>query len=213
MKSFTAIFSTALIAMATFVAAAPHHGHALPAPALFRRGMLNAGIESTEIHKQARRHRTNRRQKGGNRAGRPNRQQGGQNQTPVATAQSAAVGVKSASTSTTSTSTDSSIPAKLKGTVTGKATFYFQGGVAGSCGTVAKDSDKVVALQEGVMTSSLCGKRVQITNTATGQSVTAVVRDTCPGCDGVTSMDMSQGAFDAIGDEDTGVLDISWHFI
>lgn len=44
------------------------------------------------------------------------------------------------------------------------------------------------------------------------KSVTAIVADECPGCSTADSLDLSTGAFDAIGDEDTGVLSISWYF-
>jgi expansin (peptidoglycan-binding protein) len=40
----------------------------------------------------------------------------------------------------------------------------------------------------------------------------ATVADACPSCTSEYSLDLSTGAFDAIGDEDTGVLDITWYF-
>ncbi|KAI0322212.1 RlpA-like double-psi beta-barrel-protein domain-containing protein-containing protein [Amylostereum chailletii] len=96
----------------------------------------------------------------------------------------------------------------------GSATFFDQGGAAGSCGIVHQDSDKVVAVQEQRMNSSLCGKKVLIMNTANGKTVEATVADTCPSCQGnANSLDLSHGAFDAIGDENTGVLPIVWMFL
>lgn len=66
------------------------------------------------------------------------------------------------------------------GSYSGQATFYSQGGVAGSCGTVASDSDYVVAMNAAQVSGGAhCGKTVHITNTANGKSVTATVRDTC----------------------------------
>lgn len=57
-----------------------------------------------------------------------------------------------------------------------------------------------------------CGETITITNTANGKSTTATVADECPSCSGSSSIDLSTGAFDAIGDEDTGVLSVSWSF-
>lgn len=55
-----------------------------------------------------------------------------------------------------------------------------------------------------------CGRSLTITNTANGKSVVAIVQDACPSCVSKYSLDMSTGAFDAIGDRDTGILPISW---
>lgn len=123
---------------------------------------------------------------------------------------SIAAAVTSSGSSSSSGSYDSSIPQAIQGTVTGgEATFYLQGGAAGSCEKYSQDSDKVVAVSADVMTKSLCGKTVQITNTANSKSVTATIQDTCPGCD-PKHLDLSKGAFDAIGDEATGVLNVKW---
>ncbi|GAA5865426.1 hypothetical protein JCM1840_001571 [Sporobolomyces johnsonii] len=98
-------------------------------------------------------------------------------------------------------------------TYTGVATFFYQDGVAGACGNVNSDSTPLVALQTAMYGSGqYCGKTVEITNTANGKSVTATVQDECPGCSSATSLDLSTGAFDQIGDEATGVLPITWHF-
>lgn len=56
-----------------------------------------------------------------------------------------------------------------------------------------------------------CGQWVNIKNTANGKTVTAKVADECPGC-GYGSLDLSLGAFAAIGNYDTGVLPITWSF-
>merc|ERR1712093_286350 len=95
------------------------------------------------------------------------------------------------------------------GQFSGRATFYSQGGAAGSCGNYASDSDYVVAVNAAQMNSGWCGKTVKVTNTANGKSITATVADTCPGC-GYGSLDLSTGAFGAIGNYDTGVLPITW---
>ena len=80
------------------------------------------------------------------------------------------------------------------------------------------------------MNSGLCGKTVKITNTANGKTITARVADTCvspscrsslapqltlpplcrcPGC-GYGSLDLSEGAFGALGSYSSGVLPIAW---
>merc|ERR1711939_449780 len=58
-----------------------------------------------------------------------------------------------------------------------------------------------------------CGKTVKVTNTANGKSVVATVADMCPSCASSGSLDLSTGAFDVIGAQDTGVLPISWDFV
>ncbi|GAA5896444.1 hypothetical protein JCM8208_001876 [Rhodotorula glutinis] len=97
------------------------------------------------------------------------------------------------------------------GTYSGSATFYSQGGAAGSCGNYASDSDYVVAVNAAQMNSGWCGRTVKITNKANGATITAKVADTCPGCS-YGSLDLSTGAFGAIGNYDTGVLSINWNF-
>jgi len=91
----------------------------------------------------------------------------------------------------------------------GQATFFFQGGAAGACGQVHADSDLIVALPQALFSSSLCSQQVQITNTQNQQTVTATVADECPSCN-AQSLDLSQGAFEQIGDLSAGVLSIQW---
>lgn len=100
----------------------------------------------------------------------------------------------------------------------GKATFFYQYGAYGACGKIHADSDKIVALQmarygSGSNNAPDCGRQVEIKNDANGKTVVATVADACPGCANYNSLDLSVGAFDAIGDQATGVLDISWKFI
>ncbi|KAM0787957.1 hypothetical protein ACM66B_006161 [Microbotryomycetes sp. NB124-2] len=94
----------------------------------------------------------------------------------------------------------------------GKATFYYQMGAAGSCGTANPDSAFIVAMNAPQANSNQhCGQTVKITNTANGKSVDATVADLCPGC-GWGDLDLSVAAFDAIGAQETGVLPITWSF-
>ncbi|WAR56288.1 hypothetical protein PtB15_7B134 [Puccinia triticina] len=95
-----------------------------------------------------------------------------------------------------------------------KATFFYQEGGIGACGTANSDSTPLVALPPGLYANGAhCGKDVMIMNTANGKSVTAKVQDMCPGCPSPTSLDMSTGAYNAIGAQETGVLPIQWGFI
>ncbi|GAA5899440.1 RlpA-like double-psi beta-barrel domain-containing protein [Sporobolomyces salmoneus] len=98
------------------------------------------------------------------------------------------------------------------GSYSGRATFYSQGGNAGSCGQVNGDYSMIVALNAPQRSeNSHCGQWVTIKNTQNGKTVSAKVADTCPGCS-YGSLDLSMGAFAAIGDYDQGVLPITWSF-
>ncbi|BGP00828.1 DPBB_1 domain-containing protein [Rhodotorula toruloides] len=118
------------------------------------------------------------------------------------------------------TTTTSSAPAQTSSSssgggqvFTGKATYYYQYGVAGSCGNYNSDDSYIIALSyTQVDGGSHCGQKVQITNTANGQSIEATVADTCPGCQ-FGAIDLSVAAFKALGSLDSGVLPIQWSFV
>lgn len=95
---------------------------------------------------------------------------------------------------------------------TGKATFYYQGGNAGSCGQTNSDDSYIAALSSNVSPDSNCGRKIKVTNQDTGATVEVTAADTCPTCDD-DSLDLSKAAFDAIGSEDQGVLPITWDFV
>ncbi|KPV74110.1 uncharacterized protein RHOBADRAFT_54669 [Rhodotorula graminis WP1] len=97
----------------------------------------------------------------------------------------------------------------------GIATFFYQHGVAGNCGNVNSDSTLLVALPTNTYAGgSHCGQYVQITRTATGQSIKALVADSCPTCNNDSCLDLSWGAFSALGGtESMGVFDITWQFV
>ncbi|THH20685.1 hypothetical protein EW146_g737 [Bondarzewia mesenterica] len=100
----------------------------------------------------------------------------------------------------------------------GFATFFYQNGVAGACGTVHSDEDFIAAIDQARYgnsgaTSELCGKQVQITNTANQKTVTVTIADDCPTCNNGNSIDLSKGAFLAIAEESTGIVDIAWKFV
>ncbi|USW56796.1 Putative RlpA-like domain superfamily protein [Septoria linicola] len=104
----------------------------------------------------------------------------------------------------------------------GIATYYAQGGNAGSCGQVHSGSEYIVAIsQRAPFTyNAHCGQTVTIKNTGggdqnngVGKTITAKVVDTCPSCD-PDHLDLSTGAFKALtgGDLDPpGQINIQWH--
>jgi len=100
----------------------------------------------------------------------------------------------------------------------GFATFYEQDGSEGACGGFNSDDEMIGAIDEdryGVSSerSPLCGRRVHITNTDNGKSVTVVLVDDCPTCANSNSIDLSPSAFQQIANPDTGMVPISWYFI
>ncbi|GAA5985200.1 hypothetical protein JCM5350_004270 [Sporobolomyces pararoseus] len=109
------------------------------------------------------------------------------------------------------TTTQAPASSSFSGSYSGRATFYSQGGAAGSCGNYNSDSAYIVAVNANQMNSGMCGKSVTIRNTSNGKQINAQVADTCPGCS-YGSLDLSMGAFGALGDYDQGVLPISWSF-
>lgn len=100
----------------------------------------------------------------------------------------------------------------------GYATYFYQEGNPGACGTVHKDGDMIAAIDiyrygnTGVK-SSQCNKKVKITNTHNHKSVTVTIADACPGCPNGNSMDLSEGAFEKIADLSEGIVAISWVYV
>ncbi|KAK4047322.1 hypothetical protein OIV83_005500 [Microbotryomycetes sp. JL201] len=98
----------------------------------------------------------------------------------------------------------------------GFATFYYQNGNPGHvsstcCGTVAAESDKVIALPTNTYANGKhCGRQIRLTRTDNGRSVVATVRDSCPTCHNDQSLDLSVGAFNAIASESEGMVPIEW---
>ncbi|BGP22130.1 expansin family protein [Rhodotorula toruloides] len=121
-----------------------------------------------------------------------------------------------APTTTTTTSAPAQISSSSSGgaqVYNGKATYYYQYGVAGSCGQYNSDNSYIIALSyTQVDGGSHCGQKVHITNTANGQSIEATVADTCPAC-AWGSIDLSVAAFEALGSLDSGVLPIQWSYV
>jgi len=95
----------------------------------------------------------------------------------------------------------------------GVATYFYQKGNAGACGTVHSDYDLICAMDSARYGSGgLCGKQVRITNQSNGKTVVVTVADECPTCINGNSIDLSLGAFEKIADLATGQVPISWEF-
>ncbi|KAJ7109436.1 RlpA-like double-psi beta-barrel-protein domain-containing protein-containing protein [Mycena epipterygia] len=110
------------------------------------------------------------------------------------------------STKTTSSSSGSFITG-------GFGTWFTQNGVAGACGTVHKDTDFVVALQTSMYANGAnCGRKIQIIETSSGKSSTAVVADECPTCLNTNSVDMSVAMFESLAALSVGEMNIKWQF-
>ncbi|VDB89358.1 unnamed protein product [Peniophora sp. CBMAI 1063] len=97
----------------------------------------------------------------------------------------------------------------------GYATYYNQFGGYGACGQKNPDSAIIVALQSQRYDASLCGHSVSITNTKTKKTITARIEDNCPGCANDNSLDLSIGAWEAIGQStsDGSEVPITWKLL
>ncbi|GAA5995819.1 RlpA-like double-psi beta-barrel domain-containing protein [Rhodotorula paludigena] len=97
----------------------------------------------------------------------------------------------------------------------GIATYFFQNGNPGNCGNYNSDSTLLVALPTNTYAGgSHCGQSVRITKVDTGKQITAKVQDSCPTCRNDQSLDLSWGAFSALGGtESMGIFDITWQFV
>ncbi|KAF8636572.1 hypothetical protein AX17_003383 [Amanita inopinata Kibby_2008] len=100
----------------------------------------------------------------------------------------------------------------------GFATYFYQGGNAGACGTVHSDNDLIAAIDAdryGYLgsRSNLCGKKVKITNPSNNKSVTVTIADACPTCRNSNSIDLSLEAFKQIADLSRGIVAIDWVFL
>lgn len=102
-------------------------------------------------------------------------------------------------------------------------TVYDNTGAAGACGEALHDDDIVVAIaqgawnkmggstyntQTGAATNPWCGKKVEVQYN--GGSVVATIMDLCPGCMGMYDVDLSRGAWKALGIDETTRLKASW---
>jgi len=97
-----------------------------------------------------------------------------------------------------------------RGEYSGRGTWFNVG--LGNCGKMNKPSDLIVALATKTYADGVhCDQNVLITDKKSKKTVTASVRDSCPGC-APGDLDMSTGLFERFADLSVGVLDITWDF-
>ncbi|GAA6007719.1 hypothetical protein JCM10207_004852 [Rhodosporidiobolus poonsookiae] len=128
---------------------------------------------------------------------------------------SAAKASASAAASSSSDDSDSSSSSGSSKVYSGGiATYFFQNGVAGNCGTVNSDSTLLVALPTNTYAGGkYCGQYVTIKRMSTGKTIKALVADSCPTCENDSCLDLSEGAYQALGGTvSEGVFDIQWWF-
>ncbi|GJJ12110.1 hypothetical protein Clacol_006351 [Clathrus columnatus] len=90
------------------------------------------------------------------------------------------------------------------------ATYFYQNGNPGACGTVHSDSDFVVALDTySYQNGANCGRKVKLVNKTNGKSTIATVADECPTCNSDYSVDCSLGTFLAMSELAVGIFDRS----
>ncbi|KAF3924316.1 hypothetical protein ABW21_db0208230 [Orbilia brochopaga] len=106
------------------------------------------------------------------------------------------------------------------GSHSGKATYYDAG--LGSCGETHSNSDMICALSKATMGKTaganpnlnpMCGTMIRVKSAANPTGITVKIVDTCPGCAGVDDLDLTPAAFDQLGDQAAGVIDITWDYI
>ncbi|KAF4452077.1 hypothetical protein F53441_5008 [Fusarium austroafricanum] len=102
----------------------------------------------------------------------------------------------------------------------GYATFYYQNGNPGECGVFNRDSDFIVALSYQKFDTSLCGRRVRVSTLerpgSPAQSVDVTVAGYSPTSMNENSLDLSEGAFKAIGKLSDGMSSFQpplYHFM
>ncbi|RPD66168.1 barwin-like endoglucanase [Lentinus tigrinus ALCF2SS1-7] len=138
--------------------------------------------------------------------------------THVATTSSTHTTKVATTTKTSSTPTSTSSSGGSDTFSGGHATFFYQGGQAGACGTVHSDDSLVAAIQTkryGNLSakSSNCGRKIKLINTNNKKSVTVTVADACPTCPDENDLDLSVGAFTQIATEEEGEVPITWNFL
>lgn len=95
----------------------------------------------------------------------------------------------------------------------GDATYYYQMGAYGSCGSISADTDYIAALSAKLQgtNKAQCGKCILVTGPK-GNSIKVRVVDTCPEC-ATGAIDLSTSAFGALADMGAGRISVSWDFV
>ncbi|GAA6036500.1 hypothetical protein JCM8097_003536 [Rhodosporidiobolus ruineniae] len=121
----------------------------------------------------------------------------------------------SSSTSSSKSSKQTSSSSSGKTYSGGMATYYYQNNNAGACGDYNSNSAIIVALPSSTYANGkYCGKTLTITRTSSGKTLKAKVADECPTCENAASLDLSFGAYAALGGtEKEGQFEITWQFV
>ncbi|GJJ68633.1 hypothetical protein EMPS_00979 [Entomortierella parvispora] len=105
-------------------------------------------------------------------------------------------------------------PKPKKQTFTGRATWYSD--TFGQCEKHYSQSDMIVAVNQDQMGTgtSLCGKKILLTEKGSNTQVVVTVVDMCPSkyCS-KGDLDLSQGAFKKFAGLGKGVLQLTWSFL
>ncbi|KAJ6264320.1 hypothetical protein Dda_0465 [Drechslerella dactyloides] len=119
------------------------------------------------------------------------------------------------------------------GDYSGKATYYDAG--LGSCGETHSNGDMICALAKSTMARTaganpnlnpMCGTMIRVRSAANPGGINVKIVDTCPGSNdrtltsgimlpqsGPYDLDLSPAAFDLLGDQTAGVIDITWDYV
>jgi len=106
------------------------------------------------------------------------------------------------------------------GPFSGQATYYAPG--MGSCGLTSSSTDMICALAKTTMLKTspanpnanpMCGRKIRVMSDSNPTGVELAIVDTCPGCAGAYDLDLSPAAFDQLGQEAAGVIQITWVFV
>ncbi|KAK4055346.1 hypothetical protein OIO90_003184 [Microbotryomycetes sp. JL221] len=97
----------------------------------------------------------------------------------------------------------------------GRATWFQSSQHLSACHTVFSDADMVAALHPELYglngtVSAFCGALIHVLNPLSGATVSVVIQDNCPMCQGDLSLDLSKTAFEQLGLLDTGVIQVQW---
>ncbi|KAF4436014.1 barwin-like endoglucanase [Fusarium acutatum] len=98
----------------------------------------------------------------------------------------------------------------------GSATWVYQDGIMGDCGSVSRDTDFVVALDYRRYDRSKCGQKIRVTATSgrrIGLSIDVTIVDVCYVCVNENSMDLSTAAFNAFGPLDDARVNVKWQYL
>ncbi|KAF7326989.1 hypothetical protein MSAN_02492700 [Mycena sanguinolenta] len=114
---------------------------------------------------------------------------------------------------TSSTGSSGSTGTGSSGAIDGIATYYDPNGGFGACGSILQNTDYIVALGPNDWNAGAhCGQTVTVQYN--GKSVSVVVQDLCPGCQGDHGIDLTEPAMNTIDTNYVfdGHINVVWNF-